>query len=179
MRELDHVVLGVVWQEGPLSGYDLRQVFARSFTRTWSSSTGSIYPAVRRLIEAGLAEASEPVNNRGAQMLSATEAGKAVTRRWMSDVAAELATPSSDPIRSRFTFIELLNPSERDEAVAAARSITQEALTAASNRYLQITSGTQPGKGHLALSGVIFELRARLEWLDQVSKGPIARDCLR
>ncbi|MBX2878146.1 MAG: PadR family transcriptional regulator, partial [Saprospiraceae bacterium] len=45
---LDYAIMGLLIG-GPLSGYQIRQIFETSEMGNYSSSPGSIYPALKRL----------------------------------------------------------------------------------------------------------------------------------
>jgi DNA-binding PadR family transcriptional regulator len=47
-------VLGLL-AYAPLSGYDIRRIYAQSLGNFWSESYGAIYPILKRLEEEGLA----------------------------------------------------------------------------------------------------------------------------
>jgi DNA-binding PadR family transcriptional regulator len=72
MTELKFTILAIVARDGPLSAYDIRKIFARSLTSTWSSSTGSIYPSIRRLQNIGHLASSSPKDGRARKALSVT-----------------------------------------------------------------------------------------------------------
>ncbi|HEX3968204.1 MAG TPA: PadR family transcriptional regulator, partial [Edaphobacter sp.] len=50
---LGHALLGLIYQQ-PLSGYDVKKIFASTPMAGFSDSPGAIYPALRRLEKSGL-----------------------------------------------------------------------------------------------------------------------------
>src|SRR4051812_8987838 len=58
INQLDAVVAGVIWRDGPITAYRIREVFKQSLSPAWSSSAGTIYPTVGRLIRGGLVAAT-------------------------------------------------------------------------------------------------------------------------
>jgi DNA-binding PadR family transcriptional regulator len=168
LTELDFCVLGVIWREGPLSAYAVRKVFRDSTTAGWSSSSGSIYPSIRRLLQAGLATAGAPQDRRNTRVVVVTKEGKARLREWLVDLRPVHGTATPDPIRTRAQFLTVLSARERSAFVAAARKVSDLALRELETHA--IVSGNDPTDDldHLGTVGAIGELEARLIWLDQV-----------
>lgn len=170
LTELDNCILGVIWREGPMSAYGVRSHFAASTTVSWSSSTGTIYPAIRRLIAAGLLEAGERSGPRRTQLLTVTDTGIEALRRWLLTVTAELGSTTADPIRTRVHFLAALGPEKRREVLAGYRAASEAAL-----RELEVFAdqpATTPVEKaeHLGTLGALMELRARLSWLQLVER---------
>ena len=166
MTELDSTILAIIARDGPLSAYDVRKVFARSLTSTWSSSTGSIYPSIRRLQEAGHVTAGSAKGARARKSLRVTASGRAAVDAWLRGMTAEVAGPTPNPIRTRMYFVGIVDPAERLAIVQQASKSTCAALAAAEHaRAERIAVSAGDAVQHLASEGVLFELRARLEWL--------------
>jgi PadR family transcriptional regulator, regulatory protein AphA len=93
-----YAVLGLLTY-APLSGYDIRRIYAQSLGNFWSESYGHIYPILKRLEEEGLAtrvverQDGKPDRN----VYTITDLGREELHRW-------LAQPL-DPHRER---VELL-----------------------------------------------------------------------
>ena len=165
MTELDHTVLAIIGRGEPLSAYDIRKVFAASLTPAWSSSTGSIYPSIRRLIDAGLIEATDPEGARAKRVLSLTEEGKTTLENWLVADTAKIAVATPDPIRTRAAFLSLLNHQQRERFLAGALRNSELALTAAEAVRRDRVEAGSTSLNHLVSEGVIFQLRARIDWL--------------
>jgi DNA-binding PadR family transcriptional regulator len=78
---LGYALLGLVWQE-PRSGYALRMVFQTTPMGNYSSSPGSIYPALERLRKAGFVETRGP--GRGKGQYHITSRGDEVLQAWLA-----------------------------------------------------------------------------------------------
>jgi DNA-binding PadR family transcriptional regulator len=165
MTELDFTILAIIGRDQPLSAYDVRKVFARSLTPTWSSSTGSIYPSIRRLELAGLAAASPAEGSRSRKLLRITAAGKKAIGEWLTEISPATAGPTPDPVRTRAYFLVSMTPRDRAAFIGNAVRSTEAALAQAG----AIRQGRLGGPGdfaqRLASEGVLYELRARLDWL--------------
>ena len=166
MTELDHTVLALVARDGPLSAYDVRKDFARSVTPTWSSSTGSIYPSIRRLIAAGFIQASAPQGGRAKQQLKITRAGRAALAKWLSAMTVKMAAATPDPIRTRSHFLRLMDEKTQRKFLADARKETEAALAIAKQRHKARVAAGATKVEYLPSVGVLYELRARRDWLD-------------
>lgn len=91
LTTLEFTLVGLAAQE-PRSGYDFKTLFESTALRQFSSSPGSIYPALKRLESAGLlrSEMSESTGDRSRRVYSATEAGRTTLGGWLeSDVTVD------------------------------------------------------------------------------------------
>jgi DNA-binding PadR family transcriptional regulator len=170
LTELDNCVLGVIWREGPMSAYGVRSHFAASTTVSWSSSTGTIYPAIRRLIAAGLLQAGERTGPRRRQLLTVTGAGLDAIRSWLVTVSPELGSSTADPVRTRVHFLSALPPEKRREVLATYRAASEAALRELDAYAGQPATTAVEKSEHLGTLGAQMELRARLSWLDLVER---------
>jgi DNA-binding PadR family transcriptional regulator len=170
MTEVEHCVLGAIWLRGPCSAYAIRQEFAHSSSSFWSSSAGSIYPVIERLVEAGLVAATaDRTDGRGKRELAATPAGLSALRSWIGEVPDWAGKATLDPIRTRLNFIAALTsvPAQRS-FVQRAEGRTREAL-AAMEAFLDAEDFRDEAE-RLAALGSICELEGRLKWLDAVQE---------
>ena len=169
LTELDFCVLGVIWECGPLSPYRVRIRFEESNTAAWSSSAGSIYPSIRRLMRAGLAVASSRQDARGTRHVAITAKGREHLRAWVVDLPPETGTATADPIRTRAQCVTSVPYEDRLRFLENARVVTRAAL-----REVEMVTKRKPATPNAMLEyvgnlGSIFELRARLQWLNRVT----------
>ena len=170
LTELESCILGVVWREGPMSAYGVRSHFAASPTVTWSSSTGTVYPAIGRLRNSGLLIAAAPTGPRKRELLSITNEGRRSLRRWLTAVPPELGASTSDPIRTRVHFLAALPPRQRQQSLTRFRAVTVAAINEL-EREAASPAVTRVEKSEmLGTLGSLAELRARLNWLDEVER---------
>ncbi len=99
---LGYALLGLIRAE-KRSGYALRKVFETTLLGNYSSSPGSIYPALKSLEKAGLI-ASEPIP-RGS-LFAITPSGREALDAWL---AAPVAGESADILMLRFAFLQDLD----------------------------------------------------------------------
>lgn len=171
MTELDYTSLAIITRDGPLSAYDVRKVFAGSLTATWSSSTGSIYPSIRRLEKARYVASSSPKGARARKTLRVTPAGRAALERWLEEITPEMAGPTPNPVRTRMYFLGILSSARRTAVLRTALKSTRAAATEAERRRASRVGAERDGiVQHLASEGVLYEVRARLEWLEWLER---------
>jgi len=164
MNDLEMSVLAVIARHGPRSAYSVREEFRASFVSTWSASTGSIYPAVRRLLEQGDIRATEPKDRRGTRLLQAMPAGRRKLKRWISQIPLALGAPSPDPIRTRLQHSILL---ERNSALSAVESAILASRSSAEAMRANLDLGiTIDQFEYAATTACLLQLQARLTWLE-------------
>jgi DNA-binding PadR family transcriptional regulator len=170
MTELDYCVLGVIQREGPVTAYRVRSHFAASLTSAWSASSGSIYPAIRRLEKAGLVRATAARDGRQTRGLSVTAAGMKALRTWLENVTEDMSGPTWDPIRTRVQFVDVLN----DRAAAALLDRMVSEGRASLRRIEKLAAALEDDPEHrleyLGLAGGLHEVQGRLAWLDEVRR---------
>lgn len=167
--ELEHVILGIVAKFGPLTPYAVRRHFADSPTPAFSSSAGTIYPAVARLVGARLLVAKKDA--RGAQeraQLTITAAGRRTHLAWLFDADDGFLRPPPDPLRTRIYFLGLLPARERRVFLARALRAL-EAQIEELERYARSWPAEGPTRySRLASDGLTELARARQRWLARV-----------
>jgi DNA-binding PadR family transcriptional regulator len=169
LTELDFCVLGVIWESGPLSAYRVRTRFEESNTAAWSSSAGSIYPSIRRLLRAGLAVAGSRQDERGTRHVRITAQGRERLRAWLVHLPPKIGTATADPIRTRAQFVTSLSYENRLRFLDEARAITRAALKEVEKVTRIKSTGPDTMLEYIGNLGSIFELRARLQWLNRVA----------
>ncbi len=168
LSELEGAVLGVVFQHGPLTPYQVRKVFAHSPNPHWSASAGSIYPLIQRLARQRLLSSrSHTTGARKGLKYSLTAAGRQVLRGWIMEAEHEKIATTSDLIRLRVFFLGVLRPAEQrkfvDHMIAKITAVRElderycREKLAAKNTYSYLG-----GRGALLMSG------ARLAWLREI-----------
>jgi len=171
VSDLEGVLLGIVGKFGPCTAYALRKHFEGSPTRFFTSSTGAIYPAVRRLERAGLL--ASRADRRGRQrrrLLQLTPGGEAVLQAWLGPPVDEGAfgTPY-DPLRTRMYFVGAL-PARRRQAFLDALRRGLERQLAQVEAYVASFDPESNPAGRLAARGCLHATWAQLRWLDEVAR---------
>jgi DNA-binding PadR family transcriptional regulator len=167
--ELECFVLGVIWQLGPCSPYDIRRNLSASPSTQWSASAGAIYPLVRKLEKRKLLKAKDlSTGRRRRRVYVITPAGKKVLQSWIGPpFSREAVTVAYDPLRTRARFLGAMTPSQRQAWVRAAR----EALDEVDRRVQEWQSSYGEEDPFLTLitrNGEI-DVQSRKSWLQQVA----------
>jgi DNA-binding PadR family transcriptional regulator len=104
ITRLGYALLGLI-KSGPRSGYALRMVFETTPLSTYSSSPGSIYPALKALEKAGLVAQRPPTGTK--RVFHLTEEGEAALLAWLrAPVEEEEIGKRLDMALLRFAFLE-------------------------------------------------------------------------
>ena len=170
LSELEAFVLGLIWQFGPCSPYDVRVHMKRSPSTQWSASTGAIYPLVAKLQRQGLIAAQAKAKNpRGRRAYRTTPAGAAALRTWIGPpLAKEAISVTYDPLRTRARFLAALTPAKRKAWIknaAAALDDVERLVTVWHKTYA--TSGPFV---RLLTRNAELELAARRQWIKEAAK---------
>jgi DNA-binding PadR family transcriptional regulator len=168
LTELDYCILGIVWRGEPMTAYAVRTHLAQSTTATWSSSTGTVYPSIRRLREKGLIAAKSQPGPRNREPLGVTAAGKAAMKMWLVQSDVQIARATADPVRTRVHFLSALPPARRLETLRHYQGITGAAITELEAKLAIQARAEADQLEYLGTKGALAELRARLEWLKEV-----------
>ncbi len=169
LTDVEGCVLGVIWQRPQCTAYDVRRELATSSTPRWSSSAGSIYPVLERLLARKLVRATtEAWGPRERTRFAVTARGLAQLKRWVGPpVAPALGGPAYDPLRTRSCFLGAMSRAERAAWVDDAIAETLRALEA-----LRALPPQADAFEALSLRGSELELEARLRWLGELARHP-------
>ena len=170
LTELDFCILGIVWRAQPMTAYAVRCHLARSPTPTWSSSTGSVYPAIGRLRAAGLLVSRAPSGPRKSEFLGVSTAGMAALEHWLVLVSDDIGRPTADLIRTRVHFLAALSKDRQRDTLKQYQDITR-AVAEELERKADSDAATKFELSEkLGTLGALAEVRARMTWLCEVAQ---------
>jgi DNA-binding PadR family transcriptional regulator len=170
MTELEGAVLGVIWSLGPITSYGVLQRFSASTTRGWSSSTGAIYPAIKRLTREGLVESTpELQDRRSTRRLALTEAGKSALRAWIMGLEDWMGGAAVDPVRTRMNYIGILSRAQQLALIEKARGNALSALSELASFVPDPTGHHSEGVA-IAARAAQADIEARIAWLGEVQE---------
>ncbi|HEY2579807.1 MAG TPA: PadR family transcriptional regulator [Streptosporangiaceae bacterium] len=171
LTQFEHILLGLICLS-PASGYDLKRIFAVTPMGLYQPSSGSLYPALRRLEQNGLVQPQAPASQqdrsaRRRRVYELTQTGQAAHLSWLR-TPVDPATAARDLglHLMRFVMMEHLLPPE--EVLTFLRSLADAlaALTAQLEHH-----AASPGSGgrhpRLALDHGLAVHRASLHWAEQ------------
>jgi len=171
---LEYALLGLL-DQAPRSGYDLRKDFSSTPLRHFSNSPGSIYPALRRLVERTWIDGGQPDGSRGRQEFRINDQGRKAFIAWLKEpVTLEEVIGGPELLMLRFAFM--------GQALAAA---DVKAFLESFAKHLETYVGTletfhaecaelMPLTGRLAYQYGMEQYRAQLAWARE-AKHSIAR----
>jgi len=133
LTELEGAVLTEIAHRGNHTSFRVRRAFEQSPSSSWSGSAGAVYPAIARLIRAGLIDAQPGTSKRGTRLLSLTPAGHAALEQWFCDADAA-CTIGADPFRLRAGLWNTLDEDRRREVIAAMKVAVTAEMAKLDNR---------------------------------------------
>ncbi|EGF92186.1 transcriptional regulator PadR-like family protein [Asticcacaulis biprosthecium C19] len=157
MTPLAYALLGLIRDE-PRSGYGLRKVFETTPMGNYSSSPGSIYPALKNLEKAGLVE-SRATGKKS--VLAITTTGETAFATWL----AQPVTSEEDPNIAllRFAFLQNNRPQSLDFLMSYARCAHAKVI--ALRNFLDSEPGQAlPLQARLAVYHGLKTTEAAAEW---------------
>jgi DNA-binding PadR family transcriptional regulator len=172
LTPFEHILLGLICT-APSSGYDLKRIFAVTPMGVYQPSSGTLYPALRRLEQKGLVKAQASSSGQSGQsarhrrVYEPTQAGRAAHLNWLR-TPVEPATVSRDLglHLMRFVMMEHLLPPEEVLIFVQNLADMLTALTAQLKQYA--AAADFPGRhSRLALDHGIAIHRASLRWAEQ------------
>lgn len=165
---LDFAILGLL-NEKPRTGYAVRKVFADTAMGQYSSSPGSIYPALSRLTKRGFVESvsEESRSTRPRSFFRLTRKGKIQLKSWLKrkvtrvDVARHI-----NDLLLRFAFMSDL---PKSEITSFLEELELEILNYAEEleTYRVSQSGVLNTPALLAIDNGIAIYRAHAKWASE------------
>lgn len=169
LTSFEHILIGLVCQS-PASGYDLKRMFAVTPMGVYQPSSGSLYPALRRLEAKGLVVAADGAGEsaRHRRVYEPTGAGRAAHAAWLrAPVDAATVSPDLGLHLMRFALME--HEFSRAEVLGFLGDL-RDALTAfVAGLERSAAEAAQAGDRHpaLALDHGLAVHRASLRWTRQ------------
>jgi len=163
---LGFALLGLLNQQ-PMSGYDLRKVFAQTAMGSFSDSPGAIYPALGRLEKRGLVrgtvEASSSLRKR--RVFKVTAKGLTQFKAWLKrPVTRDDVMRRIGELMLRFAFTDHALGPER--SAHFLRDYVQQLTEYIPrlNEFHTAQAGSMPMSARLAFESGIEEYETRLRW---------------
>lgn len=123
LTNLDYAILGLLNQQ-LLTGYGIRMIFEATALGSYSSSPGTIYPAIKRLQGLSLISPKNKPQNSGSskRWLVNTKSGKKELIAWLIKPIEKIdITKGIDNLLLRFAFMDDLI--KREQKVVFIKSI--------------------------------------------------------
>jgi DNA-binding PadR family transcriptional regulator len=164
---LEFALLGLVHQNQPCCGYDLRKIFTQTPMGRFSDSPGSIYPALARLEKANLirGRVEETTAVRRRKVFCLSSSGTQALERWLRQpiTQADLARGLPE-LALRFAFLE--GVLGRGECIRFLESLVSElaAHLPALRRHLKEQQATNSLSAALAMESGVMGYECHLTW---------------
>jgi DNA-binding PadR family transcriptional regulator len=171
LTSFEHILLGLICM-APSSGYDLKRMFAATPMGVYQPSSGTLYPALRRLELIGMVQAQSPTGQnassaRHRRVYEPTQAGRAAHATWLRE-PVDPATAARDLGLHLMRFVMMEHAFSPEEVVTFLRNLAGALaeFIAGLERY---AASADPGTGHprLALEHGLSVHRASLEWAER------------
>jgi DNA-binding PadR family transcriptional regulator len=161
LTELEGAILSEIHHRQRTTAFQVRKAFQVSPSLEWSGSAGAVYPAISKMVTAGLVTSEATSSKLKTRLLALTEDGKTRLNDWICD-PERAASVGLDPFRLRAGMWDKIAPAIRRRAFEALRQRIESEIKAlvAQLRELDAVEGQR-----IELAMVLQ--RSRLSWLDQ------------
>ncbi len=161
---VSYALLGLLEQDSPRHGYDLKRVYDGLFAQTWPVKFGQIYSTLARLERDGRVELDAEVPGRGPErkLYAITEDGVGRLVRWLRDPAP--AKPHVQNVLFIKVVLALLTGRSAKRVLEAQRA---EHLRRMRELTRMKTEGGLPDV--IVADYALFHLEADLRWIDQTA----------
>jgi DNA-binding PadR family transcriptional regulator len=166
LTSFEHILLGLICM-APSSGYHLKRIFATTPMGLYQPSSGTMYPALRRLEERELVKAQAPAGSaRQRRVYEPTQTGQEAHLTWLR-TPIEPATVSRDLGLHLMRFVMMEHLLRPEEVLAFVQELVDglAALTAQLEGFA--AAADFPGRHpRLALDHGLAIHRASLRWAE-------------
>lgn len=165
LSTLSLAIMGLISQQ-PQTGYDLRKVFLTTPMGHFSSSPGAVYPALRRIEQAGWVRgrAGRSKTRRQRMLYELTAKGRKVLKQHLSrPVTGDDVVWHMDDLMLRFGFMDPIVGRERTLRFLRDFADRLDAHVVELRQYFDAAQDTLPPCGKLAMESGIesYEMNAR------------------
>ena len=160
---LDYAIMGLL-QQGAKTGYVIRQIFEQTALGSYSSSPGTIYPALKKLEKTGHVQKKALKEGEKEQFVLQKKGHEALYDWLKNDLSEEVIDKRMNEVLLKFAFMEdLLSKEERLYFLQELSGYLKESL-----EKLKLFHQTQGQHlalhGRLALENGIEGQKAHLRW---------------
>ena len=160
---LDYAILGLI-QDQALSGYALRKLFEETALGNYSSSPGTIYPALNRLLKLELVKkTAQAKTNKTCFEITAN--GVLILQKWLSKPIEKIdIKKKTDELLLRFGFMEtLVDRKEKIIFLTSFQNLLNIYIKELQEFYNK-ESNNMPLHGRLAFQYGIDSNKTALKW---------------
>ena len=160
---LDFAILGLL-RSTPLTGYRIRKLFEETALGNYSSSPGTIYPALKRLEKNELVVKTIPKGSAKSQF-QITSRGMSVLKDWLlKSIEKKEVEKNTDELLLKFAFMEsLINKKQIIDFLISFRNLLKVYIKELQVFY-EMESANMPLHGRLAFQHGIDSNKVTLTW---------------
>lgn len=166
LTPFEHILIGLVCL-APASGYDLKRKFAATPMGVYQPSSGSLYPALRRLESKGLVRAADPSgeSSRHRRVYEPTQDGRAAHATWLR-APVEVSTVGRDLGLHLMRFVMMEHEFSREEVLRFLEDLKDALAVFTKGLERHAAASEQLGDRHpaMALDHGLAIYRASLGW---------------
>lgn len=165
LTPLGYALIGLVLAK-PQSGYALRNVFETTPMGSFSSSPGSIYPALDKLLKAGMLDKRAPETG-GKNLFHVTPLGEQTMASWLrAPVTQEEIAKSVDNVLLRFAFLQSVDEVGVTLDFLSSFETAMRGQIESLETYLDSPESSNLSRhGRLAVENGLRGFRAHLNWV--------------
>ena len=146
-------VLGLLAYTGPMSGYDLKQLFDMALSAMWNATQRQIYNELNRIEEFGWAtmERQRQENRPDKKVYQITAEGQEALREWQASSPAK-ALQMRDEVLLRFTFGAFASPDDLANTLAKSIFDHEQRMAQYLDNRVMLPTGPAPLGEHPNMS---------------------------
>lgn len=173
---LREAMLGLL-DDGPMTGYEIKQSFRNVIRNFWSVSDGQLYPTLKKMHRDGLVslEVVEQKGTANKHVYSITDKGREKFARWVREPVIKFEE-LKEPFVLKVFFFSKLSREEILEHLHAQRELHARILEEVRGVRDTYEEGVTPYQRMIGYAGVLY-VEVRLLWLarmiDLVEQGQI------
>jgi DNA-binding PadR family transcriptional regulator len=170
VTDLDYSILGLV-KQNPLSGYRIRMIFETTALGNFSSSPGTIYPALKRLVKIGLIEKKVQSKTKSQEIFYITKKGVSALTKWiLKPIVKNDITKRIEMILLRIAFMDTLNIKTKERKLKFLESfqVSVQNYIVELKDYYSKESSNMPMSGRLAFEHGIESYQLTLKWVQKI-----------
>jgi len=166
ITHVDYAILGLL-SEKDMSGYEIRMVFERTALGNFSSSPGTIYPALKRLLRLGVVEKIARETKAG-ELFSISKKGLKLLKDWiLKPVGREDIIKGLDPIYLRVAFMDATDDAKQRRKFFETLYSAVESYVSDLERFYSVESKNIPQGGRLAFERGLEIYKSSLKWIQK------------
>lgn len=167
LTTLDFSILGLLAQN-PMSGYRIRMMFEKTALASYSSSPGTIYPALKRLEKHAMV-CKVKSEAKGSGLFSITPKGSDALTKWVvQPVTRNDVIRNMEILMLRFAFMDFLVPKkDKKQFLISFRDALREYVRELED-YRDTSSTAMPLSGRQAFEHGLESNRLTIVWIEKI-----------